>query len=200
MLSINLFNVLWVIAMGGTVLFLFMAIVLAYKDRPIKKFVLSAVVCLAAGLVVAGAYIVRSPGIDTEAAFGGDFAETPGSFEEMPLPPSDIVADGAQEELPSEVANSEYVMQEEVLGTTLEGTWLWMGITYYVFESDGTGTMGGLDINWSSRAGVLSICGTPALCMGNCFAPTEWYYSVEGDQLTLISRISSALTYTYTRG
>jgi len=81
----------------------------------------------------------------------------------------------------------------------LEGSWLWNGREYYVFEFNGTGTMSGTNIDWSSWAGLLSICSTPDLCQGNCIAPTEWYYTLESDQLTLTSRLSAALTYVYTR-
>jgi hypothetical protein len=81
---------------------------------------------------------------------------------------------------------------------SLVGTWLWLGTTYYVFEANGRGTMIGMDIRWWTSAGILSICSTPDFCGNNCFAPTEWRYSISGNTLTLTSDILD-MSYTYTR-
>lgn len=82
---------------------------------------------------------------------------------------------------------------------TLEGTWLWMGSPYYVFEAGGRGTMVGSDILWSTSGGVLSICSTPDICGSTCIAPSDWYYELAGNELTLTSTISSDMTFVYTR-
>ena len=81
----------------------------------------------------------------------------------------------------------------------LVGTWLWMGLPYYVFEENGRGTISGMDMRWSTRSGILSICTTPAICGNTCLAPTEWRYTLDGNQLTLISTLTPDLTFTYTR-
>lgn len=84
----------------------------------------------------------------------------------------------------------------------LTGTWNWLGSPYYVFNADGRGTMYGMDILWAASNGILSICITPGLCgtIGACFAPSEWYYTLSGNQLTLTSRLLPDITFTYTRG
>ena len=82
---------------------------------------------------------------------------------------------------------------------TLVGTWLWMGSPYYVFEPGGRGTMAGVDIRWTARNGILSICNTPDLCGNTCIAPAEWRYVLSGNQLTLTSTLIDTLTFTYTR-
>ncbi|MCL2874618.1 MAG: hypothetical protein FWE29_06800 [Defluviitaleaceae bacterium] len=88
---------------------------------------------------------------------------------------------------------------EPSLESTLIGTWLWMGSPYYVFEQNGYGTMSGSDIRWTSREGVLSICSTPSICGITCFAPSEWNYTLDENQLILTSRLTANLTFTYTR-
>ena len=85
-------------------------------------------------------------------------------------------------------------------GDPLVGTWIWMGSPYYVFESDGNGTMAGAAIRWTAGDGVVSICTTPETCGTRCIAPMEWYYEFEGDQLTLTSTIIAGMSYHYTRG
>lgn len=83
----------------------------------------------------------------------------------------------------------------------LTGTWLFVGMTYYVFNEDGSGTMMGLPIIWEANAGLLSICNTPGMCrtIAHCNAPLEWYYTVSDNRLTLISRLLPDVVYTYTR-
>ena len=91
----------------------------------------------------------------------------------------------------------------ELGGTSaLVGTWAWLGEPYYVFNSDGSGTMPpNISINWGTGNGILAICNTPFMCRGNCPAPMEWNYVLDGDELTLNSRLPllSAATLTYTR-
>lgn len=81
----------------------------------------------------------------------------------------------------------------------LAGTWDWLGSPYYVFYDDGEGTMLGMDIRWTSADGILSICNTPAICTTECIAPAEWYYIVDGNELTLTSTIIDDMAFTYTR-
>ena len=88
---------------------------------------------------------------------------------------------------------------EQEPAPTLIGTWLWMGMPYYVFESGGHGTMAGMDIRWSADRGVLTICATPEICGDACPAPHEWHYVIDGNQLTLTSRQIADMYFTYTR-
>ena len=85
--------------------------------------------------------------------------------------------------------------------SSIVGTWLWMGTPYYVFNEDGTGTMAGEDIFWTTRNGVLSVCTTPDLCddASSCILPSEWDYEIDGDELTLDSRQLENFSFTYTR-
>lgn len=100
-----------------------------------------------------------------------------------------------------EVDEDEPVQQPVATAQTLVGTWYWQNIPYYVFEADGTGNMAGIaDINWSASGGILSICSTPELCGDTCIAPTDWYYVIEGNQLTLTSTLLPELNFVYTRG
>jgi hypothetical protein len=90
-------------------------------------------------------------------------------------------------------------------GQTLVGEWIWSWEgPYYVFEADGRGTMAGAPMRWSTNNGVLSICTTPELCGNNCTAPSEWFYVIDGDELTLLSTLIvfyiEDLSFTYTRG
>ena len=104
-----------------------------------------------------------------------------------------------------EVDFSEGIPQENITDVeseivqTLIGTWLWMDSPYYVFEEDRRGTMSGMDILWTTNQGVLTVCTTPELCGNTCLAPQEWYYVVEGNRLTLTSRLLQDMTFTYTR-
>jgi len=86
----------------------------------------------------------------------------------------------------------------------LIGTWNWMGMPYYVFEEDGSGTMGialmSMSIRWwSPGQGLLSVCTTPDSCGNNCLAPQEWYYEISNNRLTMTSRQVAGLSYTYNR-
>jgi len=85
--------------------------------------------------------------------------------------------------------------------TSLVGTWLWAGTPYYVFNEDGTGTMVGEDILWTTRNGILIVCATPDVCEGinACAIPQEWYYEIDGDELILDSRQLANFSFTYTR-
>ena len=81
----------------------------------------------------------------------------------------------------------------------LAGTWLWRGSPYYVLEPDGSGTMAGSDILWSVADGVFIVCSTPAICGNTCILPSEWYYILDGDELTLTSRVIPGMYFVYTR-
>jgi|GEM_PF-5082791 len=80
------------------------------------------------------------------------------------------------------------------------GIWYWSGSPYYTFEENGLGTMAGLDIHWTIRENILSICNTPSTCGAVCPAPLEWYYEVDGDMLTLTSAQIAGMSFEYTRG
>jgi len=84
---------------------------------------------------------------------------------------------------------------------TFVGTWLWMGMEYYVFNADGTGTMADEAILWTAENGVLSICVTPDACnsLAACPAPMEWGYEFDGTELHLQSLLIDEMAFTYTR-
>jgi len=103
---------------------------------------------------------------------------------------------------------------------TLVGEWQLLGFTQFIFEADGRGTMGsgdlylgeelGLDtdfdvgletdILWWTIDNVLIICSTPEICdFMSCMAPTEWYYVLDGDLLTLTSTMMTEFTIEYIR-
>ena len=84
-------------------------------------------------------------------------------------------------------------------GDGLVGSWNWMGMLYYEFNEDGTGTMLGDPILWSVSGNVLSICTTPDMCGDTCFLPSEWRFQIRGNELTLTSTLMRDLTFTYTR-
>jgi len=82
----------------------------------------------------------------------------------------------------------------------LVGTWNWLGMEYYVFNANGTGTMMESPIRWTASGNILSICATPDACGDRCIAPSLWYFIISGDQLTLTSTITPDLTFNYTAG
>ena len=88
---------------------------------------------------------------------------------------------------------------EEATADSLAGRWYWMGSLYYELAYDGEGTMAGSDIRWTAADGILAICNTPDTCGTTCIAPAEWYYVIEGNELTLTSTIIEGMTFTYTR-
>jgi len=89
----------------------------------------------------------------------------------------------------------------------LVGTWRLFGIDFYVFEADGTGTMGSgviddpLEFGWRTSNGILYMCFTPGVCQGRdeCIAPLPYYYTIEGNTLTLESVLIPGTPSTYTR-
>jgi len=87
----------------------------------------------------------------------------------------------------------------DLTGHPLVGTWAWFGSDYYVLNADGRGSMLGTDIIWTAHNGILAICNTPGNCQGNCPAPMEWYYTIEGNQLNLAMRTMPDVSYDYTR-
>jgi len=82
---------------------------------------------------------------------------------------------------------------------TLVGSWYWRGSMYYMFNADGTGIAGGVNIRWWTYAGVLNVCITPELCLGPCPSPVQWYYSLGGDGLTVVNRRMPDLRFVYYR-
>jgi len=83
--------------------------------------------------------------------------------------------------------------------STLVGQWYWVMMVYYVFEEDGRGTMMGTDIRWVADDGVLSICITPDVCGNRCLASACWYYTLNDNELVLVSTTIPGMEYTYTR-
>jgi len=83
----------------------------------------------------------------------------------------------------------------------LVGIWDWASTDtttpYYEFNANGTGTRMALPIRWATSNNVLSICTTPELCGTICIAPTEWHYSISGNELTLTSTISNNVYFVY---
>ena len=84
---------------------------------------------------------------------------------------------------------------------SLVGTWSWdaTGTVYYVLNADGTGTMAGMNIYWTVSNGVFAVCVTPDLCGDVCIAPMEWYYELDGNNLTLTSTVIPDMVYHYSR-
>ena len=78
----------------------------------------------------------------------------------------------------------------------LVGRWDWNGSVYYTFNEGGSGQMDGSSIRWRTDENTLSICITPSSCGDSCIAPTEWTYTLNGDDLTLRN---SGMTFSYTR-
>jgi len=86
----------------------------------------------------------------------------------------------------------------------LVGTWRWDDnpAFTYVFNNDGTGTRGGspdvpvTNIEWRVSGNVLYI-----ECPNAIFGvhSEEWYWTIEGRTLTLVSRQAVNLSFTYTR-
>jgi len=90
------------------------------------------------------------------------------------------------------------------------GTWDWVigsatTEAYYVLNANGTGTMLMIDehipIHWWTNAGMLFVCVTPGLCgpSANCIAPMAWYYSLNGNNLELVSAAVTELSFSYVR-
>jgi hypothetical protein len=81
---------------------------------------------------------------------------------------------------------------------SLVGEWL-ITEPLYVLNADGRGTMDGRVIGWWTHQGALYICTTPNACLDNCPLPVEWYYTIDGDRLTLARRFDPSIYYTYIR-
>jgi len=81
----------------------------------------------------------------------------------------------------------------------LVGRWYLLGIEHYIFEYNGHGRMLENAIRWSTYNGLLIICITPEICYDDCFAPSEWYYELSGEALTLTSALIPGVYFTYTR-
>jgi len=81
----------------------------------------------------------------------------------------------------------------------LEGTWYWLSEPYYIFNEDGTGTMGFVPIHWGARNNVLAICATPVICRGRCIGPTMWDYEIVGNRMTLTSQLTDRISFEYFR-
>jgi len=84
-------------------------------------------------------------------------------------------------------------------GHVLLGGWNYLGEHFIEFWADGRGLLVGSPIGWTTVDGVLELCVTPELCRGNCLAPERWFYTVEGNQLTLESHPVRAISFTFER-
>ena len=124
-----------------------------------------------------------------------DFDETTNTVYLTDIPETYITEDTVEYEV-CLYTECEY---DYVLPVSLIGTWNWMGNPYYVFNEDNTGTMGGVSMRWVSANGVLSICITPDSCGNICLAPSDWFYVISGNQLTLTSTALASVTFTYTK-
>ena len=100
-----------------------------------------------------------------------------------------------------EPTEEDYPTEEVVVDAALVGTWHVLGEVIYVFNADGTGYMLEVPISWSSNDGILTICVTPELCEahGSCLVPMDYYYTIEGDVLTIISTSFPEIELTLTR-
>ena len=164
-----------------------------------------------------GTFTIDGDGVFDEISFfiDGDTLTTVGSNGNLQFftrvtdaeEPAPVEEPEEEEELEEEIEEEEELEEEPEeaeeeptpAAAGLEGTWLWMGSAYYVFESGGRGTMMGEDIRWTSRAGILSICTTPAVCGNSCIAPMEWHYTLNGNNLNLVSTLMPELDFDYTR-
>lgn len=109
---------------------------------------------------------------------------------------ADALPESTPEPTPEPVATPEpeSIGEQTNVESELIGAWNWMGMPYYVFEADGTGTMTGMDfiankswIYWSTNQGIITI-----------WTPTEYYYEISGNQLNLTSTLVDGLTFNYT--
>jgi len=191
MFPYTILNILWIATMVGALAFIVIALIRGLNEKPAKMFALGAAACFATGLAAVVVYAAVPPSHNN--AIDGEVSH-PYSFNVM----DDWSAHESSTQDDVYIGDDDSEINDAII-ETLEGTWLWAGMVYYVFEFGGSGTMSGLDINWSARAGILSICSTPGLCGNNCLAPTEWYYEITGDQLTLTSLLLDNMLYTYTR-
>lgn len=103
--------------------------------------------------------------------------------------PTEMVYEAQPEETTTPVATA----------TGLAGNWDWLGSPYYVLYENGEGTMVGMPIRWWHENGVFSICVTPNLCEYVCTAPTEWYYTLSGNNLNLVNTMIDGMEFDYTR-
>ena len=123
--------------------------------------------------------------------------------EATPAPAATPAPEATPEPTPEPEPEAEDSVDASAGDSNLIGSWYWMGMEYYVFNADGTGTMATMDILWwSPSPGLIFICATPSICgsPSDCTAPTEWEYELVGDQLTISSLQEEGMTYTYTRG
>jgi len=139
---------------------------------------------------------------DTNTAYlsGGAVATIPSAVAPItPVPMPEPIPEATPEPTPEPTPEQEPTTPEQQTGQSIVGIWNWMGIPYYVFNENGQGTMSGMDINWSTSQGILTVCTTPELCGSTCIAPSEWYYVISGDEMVLTSRLIPGMVYTYTR-
>lgn len=118
-------------------------------------------------------------------ACGSDAAENP-----EPEPPAEVLPHTPEPVVP------------QAADDALIGEWVGVGGSFYLFYADGTGVVSTAteqEINWRTSGGILFICTKPEYCAGNCISPTEWYYEIAGDTLTLTSTLLGDWSFEYTR-
>ncbi|MCL2223455.1 MAG: hypothetical protein FWB96_00635 [Defluviitaleaceae bacterium] len=107
-------------------------------------------------------------------------------------------------EIPPAGADLPPAQQAARLG--LPGEWDWLGVPYYIFDTDGfgarnTGETWQIFQWWRGDGGVIFMCETPDTCNDRCLEPVGWYYQIDGDTLTLAHILMPQdWVFTYTRG
>jgi len=87
----------------------------------------------------------------------------------------------------------------------LIGRWYWYGLLYYEFHPDGTGTRNTGEtmqkIRWDIANGeMLFVCTSPDYCADYCHAPSQWYFHLQGNNLTLAHAFyPNEIFFTYKR-
>jgi hypothetical protein len=66
---------------------------------------------------------------------------------------------------------------------------------WWTFNADGTGTMAGVSIRWTTDGGVLKVCATPYSCGNVCNATDNSPYRLSGDSLA-ITLVGTTWNYT----
>jgi len=136
---------------------------------------------------------------------------TPVASEPVPPAPPEQLSDDETEAEPEiePVEDSDYheeedTEQEEDAPQTLIGEWFSydfpLGIPIYVFRADGQGNYGVWDTEWTAIDGVLTIYVNVETEQHQFTTRAEWYYTVDGNYLSLTRRSGQGEIHVYTRG
>jgi len=82
------------------------------------------------------------------------------------------------------------------------GIWAYNDVPILDLRADGTGTLHAFGfIGWTVENGILFICITPhsPLCQDECWLPEEWYFEINGDELTLFGITEPGAVHVFTR-